>query len=98
MQLGYVVVNEPPQEREKIADFIFRPGPIFGAERVDGKEFDAELDGRSYRSTQGFNALAMAGAARQQAPAGPAAVTVHNDRDMAWKPAFRPSLQQDRPR
>jgi len=72
--------HEMPHEERH---FFHGPAPVFGAEREKRQIFDARararLDGRTHR----IDAARMARYARQTSLRRPAAVAVHDDRDVA---------------
>ena len=82
MQFGKIAADKKPQETHQIADFLGRTFPVFGAEAVEGQIFDAEFAGRPDDDADGFNALPMAGNARQMPLCRPASVAIHDDRDV----------------
>ena len=82
VQLGKIVADEAAQQPHQLADFGGRPRPVLRAEGEDGDELDADLAGGANRAAHGFDAAAMALAARQTARRGPAAIAVHDDGDV----------------
>src|SRR5207253_2099913 len=61
---------------------LLRPAPVLAREREEREEFDAALAACLDGLAHGFNTLAVAGDARQEALLRPAAVAVHDDRDV----------------
>jgi len=59
-----------------------RPLPVVGGEGVQRQRGDAEVRSGCDDAAHGFGAGAMAGTAWQAAARGPAAVAVHDDRDV----------------
>ena len=82
VKLGEVAADEQLEQAHQVADFGFRPRPVFRREGVDGQPIDAELAGGAHALAQRLDAGAMAGQPRQAARLGPAAVAVHDDRYM----------------
>src|SRR5581483_6783556 len=86
-----VELRSAPQENALVevreeADLVERPAPVLGREGVDREVADAELqgalDGLEERLLAGLVALG----ALEPAPAGPAAVAVHDHRHVAGNP------------
>src|SRR5262252_5528875 len=83
MKLRKVVADETAQQAHQIADFGGRSRPVLGAERIDGQNLDAQFADRPHGATQGFDATAVALAARQAALGSPPAVAVHDEGHVA---------------
>src|SRR5262249_26383010 len=62
--------------------FLRRAAPVLGTEGEQREELDAALGAGAHRGAHGVGAGAMAGHARQQPRLRPAAVAVHDDRDV----------------
>ena len=63
-------------------DFVLRPLPVFGRERIDGKILHADVLAVGRNRAEGLRADLVACLARQTALFRPPAVAVHDDRDM----------------
>ena len=70
------------EEVHEQIDLVLRPLPVLSRERVDGQHVKAEADARRDRLAQRVDAGDMALAAVEPAGSGPAAVAVHDDRDV----------------
>src|ERR1019366_8343138 len=71
-----------------------RPLPVLDREGVEGERFDTEAGAGFYSGPHGADAGFVAGHARQQAAGRPAAVAVHDDRDVRRQPAGIDGLRQ----
>jgi hypothetical protein len=78
-RLGAEVAGEQPHER---ADLGGRPGPVVGGERVQGEGLHAGARGRRDHPARGAGAGQVPGRAWATPPGRPAAVAVHDHRDM----------------
>jgi len=83
VQIGEIVADEAPKQRQQVANFRLRPRPVFGAERKDGEYGNPEIAGGAHGLAQRLDPAAMPFHARQTARRGPAPVAVHDDSDMA---------------
>ena len=99
VQFGEVAADEELQQPHQVADLGFRPRPVFRREGVDGQPGDAHVGGGADGLAQRLDAGAMAGDARQAARLRPAAIAIHDDRDMLGRRhlfAFGPAAGEDR--
>src|SRR5207248_8921718 len=82
---------EQPHEK---ADFSSRASfPVFSRECVQRERGDADACSRFDRAAYRRHTRAMACNARKMAPAGPAAVAVHNDGDVPGKLSLELQIQ-----
>ena len=80
-EVGELALDRLPEDLHQRVDLVARPRPVLGREGVDGERLDAEVDRRLDGPPERLRAGAVAGGDRQAAPARPAAVAVHDDRD-----------------
>jgi hypothetical protein len=66
------------------ADLLARTPPVFAAESKQGERLDTLVNARLDHPAHRLDALAVTNGARQHARTCPAAVTIHDDGDMAW--------------
>ena len=89
VQLVDFAIERLQEKLHQRADFALRPIPVLAGEREQRQRLDAAAQAELDRRAHGFLAFAMAQAARPAAPLGPAAVAVHDDRDMARNARWR---------
>ena len=70
------------EQAEEAMDLVVRAGPVLAAEGVQGQHRDTAPDGVAEDLADGFHAGGMSVELRQALLAGPAAVAVHDDRDV----------------
>ena len=83
MQIGEVASDEAAQQAKQVVDLLFRTCPVLRRKAEQSEMSDAKLDASLDRAPDGLDALAMTFGARQPTLCGPAAIAVHDDRDMA---------------
>jgi len=83
VQLGDLAAQVMPQQSHEVIDLRERPLPVFRREAEQRQIRDAELGGRGQRTPHRLGAAAVTGNARQAASLRPAAVAIHDDRDVA---------------
>ena len=71
------------EQAEQAVDLVVRAGPVLAAEGVQGQDRDTAPDGVAEDLADGLDAGGMSVELRQALLAGPAAVAVHDDRDVA---------------
>ena len=71
-------------------DLAGRPLPVLLAEGEQGEHLDARLDAALDHLAHGLHAGVVAERARQRAALGPAAVAVHDDRDVGRDGSVQP--------
>ena len=71
------------QQAHQRAHFILRAGPILRGEGVNRQRFYAPIVAGADDAAQRLGAGAVTHRARQAAPLGPAAVSIHDDGHMA---------------
>jgi hypothetical protein len=71
------------EQRHERADLLAGALPVLGGEAVEGDVLDAAVAGRADRPADRLDALAVARDDREVAAAGPAAIAIHDDRDVA---------------
>src|SRR6516162_5917527 len=74
------------EHREQLGDLAGVPLPILGREGVQGEVGQPDLQGAVDDLVQGLDTRAVSLGTRQAALLSPAAVTVHNDRDVPRYP------------
>src|SRR5262249_3229110 len=83
MQIGEVASDEAAQQAKQVVDLLFRTCPVLRRKAEQSEMSDAKLDASLDRAPDALDALAMTFGARQPTLCGPAAIAVHDDRDMA---------------
>src|SRR5690242_2852717 len=66
----------------EVGNLLLTPPPILGREGVEREHLDAVIDGRLHRTPHGLGSGLVPSHARKAAPFGPAAVAIHDDRDV----------------
>src|SRR5208283_2012542 len=89
VQLGEIIVNEAVQERHQALHLFLWTGPVLDGKGINGEIPDAELDRGAHGSPQRLHAAPVAFYARQAASRRPAAVAVHDHRNMTGRAAKR---------
>jgi len=82
-ELGQVRLDEPPHQPHQIADFLVRAFPVLAREGVERQAFEVDRLERPHEPAHRLDAALMAHGARQVVPLRPAAVPIHDDRDVA---------------
>ena len=82
MEAGEIAANEHPQQPEKELDLGGRARPVLRGEAEQRQVADAEVGRRRDGPADGLDPAPMAFAARQAPRLRPAAVAIHDDRDM----------------
>jgi hypothetical protein len=82
VQLRDLLLERAEKELHQDVHFVGGPAPVLAGEREQRQVLDAALDRRADDRPHGLDALAVPGHARQQPLLGPAAVAVHDDRDV----------------
>ena len=75
--------ERPGQERHQRAHFLGGPQPVLRRERVQRQSVDAELAGGAHDLADRVDAGLVSRDAGESAGGRPAAVSVHDDRDVA---------------
>ena len=83
VQVGEIAADEAAHQPEQIVDLLPRPRPVLRGEAEQSEMGDTKLERGLDRAPHAFDALTMTLGARQAALGGPAAIAVHDDRDMA---------------
>jgi hypothetical protein len=84
VQLVDFAVERSQEELHQRADFALRPVPVLARKSEQRQRLDALAPAEFHRGTHRLLALAVAEAARTVPLLRPAAVAVHDDRDVAW--------------
>src|SRR5262249_8618527 len=84
VQVARLAVDELAQDAHKAIDLARGTRPIFGREGVECQIAHPLLAALAHDPADVLGAGAMPGQTRQPAPLGPAPITIHDDRDMAW--------------
>ena len=71
VQLGDFLLQRAQEQLHQDRHFVGRTAPVLAGEREQRQVFDAALDAGAHGRAHGFDALAMAGDARQHAAASP---------------------------
>ena len=82
VELGEIVADEPLEQPHQHRHFLWRAAPVFRRKAVDGQELHVVLDRRANGPADRLDAPPMAFEPRQPARLRPAAVAVHDDRDV----------------
>ena len=84
MQVNNILTNETLQEIKQIIHLAARARPVFSAEAEYGEVLYAKLKSCAYRPADSIHTLFVSSRTRQRALMRPAAVAIHNYRDVAW--------------
>ena len=82
LQLGQFLLQVEAQEAPQGFHFMPRTLPVFNREGVQGEDLDSQPGTRFHGGADGADAGFVARYPRQAPPAGPAPVSVHDDRDV----------------
>ena len=82
-QFRQLAVDRLAQDLHQLGHLVRRARPVLRREGVHGQRLDAEVDRRLDGAPKGARALPVTGLDRETAALGPAAVAVHDDRDVA---------------
>src|SRR3954469_16356105 len=80
-EVGQLALDRLREDLHQQLHLFERARPVLGGKGVDGERVDAEVDCGLDRAAQCLRAGAMAGRDREAAPARPAGIAVHDDRD-----------------
>jgi len=83
LELGRLAPDRLLEEGEQAADLVVRAGPVLAAEGIHGDDRDAPPDRVAEEGPDRLDAGGMAFDLGQPALASPAAIAVHDDRDVA---------------
>src|SRR5436190_13856325 len=89
VQLLYIGPAIAAEQSHEMAHLRFRTAPVLGRECVERKILQAELARCAHHLADGGNAFDMPRFARQEPVLGPAAVAIHDDRNMLGQPPLR---------
>src|SRR5207253_3478527 len=82
VELNHFLLECPQKELHQDRYLLGRAAPVLARKSKERQKVDAAFDARAHRSADGLDALAVAGYARQHALLRPAAVAIHDDRDV----------------
>ena len=83
LQLGGLASHGRLEQAEQAGDLVVGASPVLAAERVQGQDTDAATDRVTEHAADRFDTGAMAIELGQLPLARPAAIAVHDDRDVA---------------
>src|SRR5581483_7423106 len=86
VERGEVAADEEAEQPEDEIDLRRRTRPVLGGKAEQRQVADAEVERGAHRPAHRLDAAAMALAPRQAARRRPAAVAVHDDRNVARNP------------